>query len=169
MRIKTRSTLLILGCISVSLAMTACGSEKPARDTSGEEKDVTTNSAVYEVAITVTDEDGIFKWKKIPPVELNRGDSVHFVSVSGPAWIIIPDGRIEGTSEGGEWARTEGLLAFRVDQKGATVTVPEDYEDSKDPVEITYSVMARAEINGRIGWGYVHGKNPPPRIIIKPR
>lgn len=169
MRINTKSTFLMMVCISVSLAMTVCGSDRSAQDTSGEEKDVTTNSAVYEVAITVTDEDGIFKWKKIPPVELNRGDSVHFVSVSGPAWIVIPDGWIEGTSGGGEWAKSEGLLAFRVDQKGATVTVPEDYQDSEDPVEITYSVMARAEIDGQIGWGYVHGRNPPPRMIIKPR
>lgn len=167
MRVNTRSTLLMLGCISVSLAMTVCGSDRPAEDKSSEEQDVTTNPTVYEVAITVTDKDGISKWKNIPPVELRRGESVRFVSVSGPAWILIPDGQIEGTAGGSEWAKAKDLLAFRVDQDGATVTVPKDYQMSEETTEISYSVMARTEIDGRVEWGYVHGENPPPRMIIR--
>jgi hypothetical protein len=165
----TRSKLMVLACVSLSLAMTVCGSDGSATDEPTKEPKVMEDPAIQEILITVTEQDGKVTWKNVPPVRVHTGDSIDFKVKIGSAWILIPDGQIESTAGGREWARAKGLLAFELGEDGATVTVPEDYQMDGDEVVITYSIMARADIDGASGWGYVHGENPPPRIIIRKR
>ena len=169
MRNDTKSKLMVLACVSLSLAMTVCGSDGSATDEPNKEPKVTENQTTHEVLITVTQQDGKIKWENVPPVRVHTGDSIDFKMETGSAWILIPDGQIEGTAGGREWARAKGLLAFELGEDGATVTVPEDYQMDGDEAVVTYSIMARADIDGASGWGYVHGENPPPRMIIRPR
>lgn len=103
------------------------------------------------------------KWKKIGPVTVSRGGGVRFKVGIHAAWIIIPDGRIKKSSGGKDWAKGKSFIAFKVENGEAVVMVPKDYPGSTTPVEIHYSVLAR---NAGGEWEYVHGENPPPRIII---
>ena len=106
------------------------------------------------------------KWKKIPPVEVSQGGGVRFTAEADTAWIIIPDAKIRRFSGGKDWARGKSFIAFKVKDGDAVVMVPSNHHDSKTPVVIHYSVLAQ---NPEGEWDYVHGDNPPPRMIIKPR
>lgn len=104
------------------------------------------------------------KWKKIKPVEVPRGGGVRFIVKGGAAWITIPDGQIKRSSGGRDWAKGQSFITFRVEEGEAVVMVPRDYSSPTKTSEIHYSVLAR---NGGGRWEYVHGENPPPRIVIR--
>jgi len=106
------------------------------------------------------------RWKKIPPVTVPRGGGVRFKAEIDTAWIVIPDGKIRKYSGGKDWAKGKSFIAFKVAEGEAVVMVPRDYRESPTPIEIYYSVLAQ---NAGGEWEYVHGDNPPPRMIIPPR
>lgn len=104
------------------------------------------------------------KWKKIPPVKVPRGGGVRFIVEDHAVWIVIPDGKFKRSGGGRDWAKGKSFIAFKVEKGEAVVMVPNDYPSSPADIDIHYSVLAR---NSGGEWEYVHGENPPPRIIIR--
>jgi hypothetical protein len=125
-----------------------------------EEEPVSRTGATYEVSITM-DEDGVEGWSNLRPIELRPGETVNFVATDSTIWILIPEGLLEHAGGTGAWCQTDAFVAFAVDQKGTAVRVPENFP-SEDR-QFHYSVLARRGEH----WGYVHGNNPPPGMIIR--
>ena len=120
---------------------------------------------VHNLAVEAIDEKLRKEWKPLKPVTVKRGEGVLF-SVDGPTvWILIPDGRIKKVFGGTEWAKAKSFITFKVEKGSAVVMVPRDYPNPEKEIEIHYSVLVR-DVNGQ--WEYVHGENPPPKMIVPP-
>jgi len=134
------------------------------QDVTVTEEPVFVHNRVVE-SMKMTDRTG---WKPIKPVTVRRGEGVLFSVEVDTAWIVIPDGNIKKVFGGTEWAKAKSFIAFKVENGSAVVMVPKDYPDSDFDVEIHYSIMARDGTDSS-KWDYVHGENPPPRMIIPPQ
>jgi len=120
---------------------------------------------VHDIAVNLEEVKEEIRWTPIKPVTVQRGEGVLFSVDVNTAWILIPDGEIKAVS-GTEWAKAKSFIAFKVENGSAAVMVPKDYPASEHEVEIHYSVLVR-DVEGR--WEYVHGENPPPKMIIPPK
>jgi len=137
----------------------------PVEDVMIEEQSGTANSEQQTTSADVMERPTeAVTWTKIPPARVTRGGGVRFIAEDHAAWIIIPDGRLKRSSGGKDWAKGKSFVAFKVETGDAVVMVPKDYPRSTTDVEIHYSVLAR---HAGGDWEYVHGENPPPRIIIR--
>ncbi len=113
-----------------------------------------------EVTIELS-KDGTEGWGNIPPVQIRTGTALRFVAPGAKAWIVIPSGVLEHRAGRGEWCAGRGFVAFEVVEGGTTIGLTEEIAVEET---VHYSVMVEREG----AWSYVHGENPPPRMIIGP-
>lgn len=124
-----------------------------------EEKETTELAEPDQEVILELNKDGTEGWKNLPTVTIRTGTTLRFVAPQAKAWIVIPSGVLEHRAGRGEWCAGTGFVAFEVVEGGTTIGLRQEI-----PVEETvhYSVMVEHEG----AWSYVHGSNPPPRMII---
>jgi hypothetical protein len=103
--------------------------------------------------------------QKVKVVEVKQGERIRFIAANLTVFIVIPDNRLQKGHGCEDWTSTASYVAFKIDRGNATVLVPEDYPASESGTSIWYSVMARDGAE----WDYLHGENPPPRMIIRGR
>jgi len=121
-------------------------------------------SFVHEIQVDV-DKEG-FQWAKIGPVRVRRGEGVRFTVMQHTAWILIPEVGFRLVSGGSDWAVGKSITAFKVEKGSALIMLDNSFEDIEPNQEIHYSVLVR-HADGP--WEYVHGDNPPPRMVVPPR
>jgi len=61
---------------------------------------------------------------------------------------------------------SKSYTAFKVENGSAVIRLDECATGAEPEEEMHYSVLVR-QVNGK--WDYVHGKNPPPRMVLPPR
>ena len=154
------SVVIFLAALAVGPACQPGHTDEKPLATTTEEEPMSSVRANYEVSITL-DEKGAEGWGNISTVIVKPGETVHFVAGDAAVWILIPEGLLEHVSGSSEWCKTKTFVAFAVDREGTIVRVPEDFPN--EDRRIHYSVLAR---HGE-SWGYVHGNNPPPGMIIR--
>lgn len=124
-------------------------------------------STEHDVAVESAGTDGKYIWKTIPEVDVSSGDTIRFSSNEHTIWVLIPDNRFKLVEGGSDWVVSKSFTAFKVENGHAIVRLDKCLDESDRPKEmIHYSIMVRdgKEPSGR--WDYVHGDNPPPRMII---
>jgi hypothetical protein len=121
-------------------------------------------SFVHEIQVDL-DKDGI-QWALIQPVKVGRGEAIRFTVQGHTAWVLIPESGFRLVSGGSDWVVGESITAFKVEKGSALIMLDNSFEET-DPVHVIhYSVLAR-HVDGP--WEYVHGENPPPKMIIPPK
>ena len=115
--------------------------------------------------ITSSQEVEFKKGQKVKVVEVKQGQRIKFIAANLTVFIVIPDNRLQKGNGCEDWISTASYVAFRIDKGNATVFVPEDYPAPENGTSIWYSVM----IHDGTEWEYLHGENPPPRMIIRSR
>lgn len=105
------------------------------------------------------------KGQKVKVVEVKQGQRIKFIAANLTVFIVIPDNRLQKGNGCEDWTSTASYVAFKIDKGNATVLVPEGYPASEKGTSIWYSVMIRDGTE----WEYLHGENPPPRMIIRKR
>jgi len=103
------------------------------------------------------------KAKKVPVATVKRGQAIKFVAANLTVFIVIPDPRLQKGNGCEDWTSTDSYVAFKIDKGSARVIVPDDYPASNLDTNIWYSVV----VSDGVDWEYLHGENPPPRIIIR--
>jgi len=122
----------------------------------------------HGVAVELADPDGKYKWKMIPEVDVSSGDTIRFTSNEHTVWILIPDNRFKLVEGGSDWVVSKSFTAFKVEAGYAIVRLDECLGESDTKEKIHYSIMVRDGKDPSGKWDYVHGENPPPRMIIPP-
>jgi hypothetical protein len=121
----------------------------------------------HGVAIELADPDSEYKWKTIPDIDVSSGDTIRFSSKELTVWVLIPDNRFKLVEGGSDWVVSKSFTAFKVEGGYAIVRLDECLDESEDAKEkIHYSIMVRDGKDASGQWDYVHGENPPPRMII---
>ena len=155
--------VLVFAVLAVVPACRPCPDAPATTECEKEQVTVEEPTFVHNLAVEAHDDKVKNAWKLLKPVTAKRGEGVLF-SVDGPtAWILIPDGKIKRVFGGTEWAKAKSFIAFKVENGTAVVMVPRDYPNPEQDIEIHYSVLVQ-NVSGQ--WEYVHGENPPPKIII---
>ena len=121
---------------------------------------------VHDVVVNMEDVKGKVQWRPIEPVTARRGEGIRFVVREHTAWVLIPESGFRLVSGGSDWATGASITAFKVKNGEAVIMLDESFSDKEDLRVIHYSVLAR-HIEGQ--WEYVHGENPPPRMIVPAR
>ncbi len=103
------------------------------------------------------------KAKNVRVVTVKRGEAVKFVAANLTVFIMIPDPRLQEGNGCEDWTATDSYVAFKIHRGSARVIVPDNYPASDPGTNIWYSVM---DFDG-VDWEYLHGENPPPKIIIR--
>lgn len=156
----TIAAAAVLLAVLVAAPACQCESEVPIMNTN------------HEVAVDLTDpdaKDAKYKWKLIPEIDVSSGDTIRFTSNEHTVWILIPDNRFKLVEGGSDWVVSKSFTAFKVEDGYAIVRLDECLDRSDDAKEkIHYSIMVREGKDPTGRWGYVHGENPPPRMIVPP-
>ena len=151
-----------MGCSQLSAAACQPCPEPPAQAEKTPEKVVQVEpTSVHEVTVDL-DKEGI-QWAKIKPVTVRRGEGIRFTVKQHTAWILIPEVGFRLVSGGSDWAVGKSFTALKVEKGSALIMLDNSFEDIEPNQEIHYSVLVR-HADGP--WEYVHGDNPPPKIII---
>lgn len=152
--------------LAVILIVSACGPEQAPIEDRGEtpvtaEPDPPT-APTYEFVIEA-DEKGPEGWGVVPEIRLLPGESVGLRFGGARVWMLIPDSSLEVFGTGVRKAEGEGFTALTFGEGGVILRLPDAYAaESRD---FHYSVLA--QVGGDEGrWSYIHGNNPPPRMII---
>ena len=153
-----RNTVVVAAMLlAVLVAAPACQCD------SVEPIDITEHGVEVELVKT----DSEYKWKTIPEIDVSSGDTIRFTSNEHTVWILIPDNRFKLVEGGSDWVVSKSFTAFKVEDGYAIVRLDECLDRSDDAKEkIHYSIMVRAAKDPSGRWGYVHGENPPPRMIV---
>lgn len=140
------TALLISGLV----ALVACGAAKPQPPPTAPpvEKDVP-----FE------------KGQKVKTVTVKRGEVIKFIAANLEVFVVIPDPNFEPGNGCEDWTAAASYVAFRIDKGSARVIVPDTYPDPDREKTIWYSVMVFDGADSE----YLHGENPPPKIIIPKR
>ncbi len=110
-----------------------------------------------------------YKFKTIPEIDVSSGDTIKFISNEYTIWVLIPDNRFKLVEGGSDWVVSKSFTAFKVEGGYAIVRLDERLEASDRPKEkIHYSIMVLDGKDSSDKWDYVHGENPPPRMVVPP-
>ncbi|MCW8984380.1 MAG: hypothetical protein OQK55_03490 [Thermoanaerobaculales bacterium] len=123
----------------------------------------------HDVAVEQAEPDSKYPWKTIPDIDVSSGDTIRFTTNEHTIWVLIPDNRFKLVEGGSDWVVSKSFTAFKV-AGYAIIKLDKCLDESDSPKEkIHYSIMVLdgKEESGR--WEYVHGDNPPPRMIVPPR
>jgi hypothetical protein len=152
---KTMIAAVVLLAALVAAPACQCDSVEPTKATK------------HGVAVELADPDSKYKWKTIPDIDVSSGDTIRFSSNEHTIWVLIPDNRFKLVEGGSDWVVSKSFTAFTVEGGSAIVRLDECLDDSEDDKEkIHYSIMVRDGKDPSGQWDYVHGENPPPRMII---
>lgn len=151
---------------AVIMIVPACGPE-PAPVEGRGETPVTAvpdppTAPTYEFVIEA-DEKGPEGWGVIPAIRLLPGESVRLRFAGARVWMLIPDTSLEVVGTGVRKAEGDGFTALTFGEDGVILRL--SATDAAGIREFHYSVLALEGVDkGR--WSYIHGNNPPPRMII---
>lgn len=151
---------------AVIMVSPACGPEPDA----GEGREETPVTAVpdpptaptYELVIEA-DAEGPEGWGVVPEIRLLPGESVRLRFAGARVWMLIPDTSLEVFGTEVRRAEGEGFTALTFGEDGVIFRLPA--ADAAGIREFHYSVLALEGV-GKERWSYIHGNNPPPRMII---
>ncbi len=164
-RWQSRWILATIALSSFVLVGGACPPEKV------EEKEQTGGTIVMEQPTPVErhvverDPDKPGTWKPLPVVRVQTGKPAGIDFGSATAWILIPDTSLEVFGENVDSVQHDNFTAIKVTGGELVLALPQGY--GGEVKEFLYSVLA-ADQTERPLWDYVHGANPPPRMIIGP-
>jgi hypothetical protein len=119
---------------------------------------------VHEVAVDLEKDE--VTWARIKPVAVRRGEGIRVNVGNHTAWVLIPESGFKLVSGGSDWATGDSFTAFKVERGSALIMLDDSFEEGEPSVEIHYSVMVR---HAGGDWEYIHGENPPPKMIIPPK
>jgi hypothetical protein len=149
--------------IVVGTALLAALVAIPVCQVESEEPPMKTN---HRIALEWEEIEGKITWRKIQPLTVRSGDTIRIDAGEHTAWILIPDDRFKLLEGGSDWVISRSFTAFKV-AEGSTVIMLDECESGAEPKEeMHYSVLVR-HVKGH--WEYVHGDNPPPKMIIPPK
>ena len=126
-------------------------------------------STEHNVAVELAGPDDTYNWKTIPEVDVSSGDTIRFSSNEHTIWVLIPDNRFKLIEGGSDWVVSKSFTAFKVEGSYAIVRLDECLAESETKENIHYSIMVRGGKDPSGRWDYIHGKNPPPKMIIPPK
>jgi hypothetical protein len=107
-------------------------------------------------------------YAKIPAIRVHRGGTIMFTAATGTAFFLFPDKGLGTVVDGVDMVAGGPFVAFKVgDGRIGVLKVPRGFPDSKNDVEIPYSVLACTGEGIGMKCQYVEGKSPP-KIIIPP-
>ena len=149
------ATLLL--AVLVAAPACQCESEVPIKVTE------------HVVGIEPAESESKYHWKKIPEIDVSSGDTIRFISNEHTIWVMIPDNRFKVVEGGGDWVVSKSFTAFTLSDGYAIVKMDECLTPAETKETIHYSIMVRAVEDPSDRWDYVHGENPPPRMIVRPR
>ncbi len=116
----------------------------------------------FELVIEA-DDRGPEGWGVVPPIRLRPGESARLRFAGARVWMLIPDTSLEIFGTDVRKAEGEGFTALTFGEDGIILRLPA--ADTAGIREFHYSVLALGGVDkGR--WSYIHGNNPPPRMII---
>jgi hypothetical protein len=123
----------------------------------------------HDVAVGKAEPDSKYPWKTIPDIDVSSGDTIRFTTNEHTIWVLIPDNRFKLVEGGSDWVISTSFTAFKVD--GYAIIKLDECLDEADAAKekIHYSIMVRDGESPSGRWDYVHGNNPPPRMIVPPR
>ena len=105
------------------------------------------------------------KWKPIKTITVRGSETILIEVGNNSVWFLVPDNRFTLLEGDCEWVASQSFTAFKI-EKGYAVIRLDECGAGAEPVEgIHYSVLVQ-DVDGK--WDYVHGNNPPPRMIIPP-
>jgi len=123
---------------------------------------------VHNIAVESRETVTGIEWKPVKPIIVKRGEAVNFPVNGATAWFLIPDGLFKKVAGGADWAKAKSFISFKVENGSAIVMVPKDYPPFDKDVVIHFSILVRHDKDQPGQWEYVHGENPPPKMIIPP-
>jgi hypothetical protein len=126
-------------------------------------------STEHDIAVQLADPGSKYNWKTIPDIDVSSGDTIRFTSNEHTIWVLIPDNRFKLVEGGSDWVISKSFTAFKVSGGYAIVRLDECLDTSEAKESIHYSIMVRDGKEGSERWDYIHGENPPPRMIVPPR
>lgn len=150
----TIAVAAVLLAMLVAAPACQCESEEPKKPTK------------HDIAVALDDDDAQYRWKPIETITVQSGDTIRFTVKEHTAWILIPDDRFRLLDGGSDWVASKSYTAFKVENGSAVIRLDECATGAEPEEEMHYSVLVR-QVNGK--WDYVHGKNPPPRMVLPPR
>jgi hypothetical protein len=153
-----RNTIVVAAVLlAVLVAAPACrGETEESRD----------ENLDRNIVVAPEDVKGEYKWKRITPAKVHRGETIPIDVGQNAALFLFPTDGIKLVSGGSDLVISRSFTAFRVEGSGAVIMVDPCFPDSGADQEIHYSVLARRSDDPVGRWDYVHGNNPPPKIII---
>lgn len=154
----TIAVAAVLLAVLVAAPACQCESEVPIKKTE------------HDVGIEPAGPDGKYYWKTIPEIDVSSGDTIRFTANEHTIWVLIPDNRFKLVEGGSDWVVSKSFTAFKVESGYAIVRLDKCLDEADAPKDkINYSIMVLEgkDLSGR--WDYVHGDNPPPRMIVPRR
>ncbi len=153
---NTMIAAVVLLAVLVAAPACQCDSVEPIEKTK------------YDVTVELADPDSKpqYKWTTISEIDVSSGDTIRFTSNEHTIWVLIPDNRFKLVEGGGDWVVSKSFTAFKVERGYAIVRLDECCTKSDEKEMIHYSIMVRDGKDPSGRWDYVHGNNPPPRMII---
>jgi hypothetical protein len=134
------------------------------------ESEVPIKTTEFDVAAELAAPDDRYRWKTIPEIDISSGDTIRFTSNEHTIWVLIPDNRFKLVEGGSDWVVSKSFTAFKVENGYAIVRLDKCLDESDRPKEkINYSIMVREGKDHSGPWSYIHGDNPPPRMIVPRR
>lgn len=109
-----------------------------------------------------------YPWRSIGPVTVHRGETIPIEVGDNAALFLFPTDGIKLVSGGSDLVISRSFTAFRVEDGRAVIMVDRCFPGSEAEQQIHYSVLARQRSDSAGQWDYVHGENPPPKMIIPP-
>ena len=150
--------------IAVAVVLLAVLVAAPACQCESEESERPKTNHIVTVEL---DEKGVpYKWKPIKSITVRGSETILIDVGDNKVWFLIPDDRFTLLEGGSEWVASSSFTAFKI-EKGWAVIRLDECDAGAEPVEgAHYSVLVQ-DVDGE--WDYVHGKNPPPEMIVPPR
>jgi hypothetical protein len=151
---------------AVIMIVSACGPEQAPIEDRGETP-VTAMpdppaAPTFDLVIEA-DAQGPEGWGVVPVIRLRPGESVRLRFAGARVWMLIPDTSLEVFGTGVRKAEGDGFTALTFGEDGVILQL--SAVDAAGIREFHYSVLALEGVDkGR--WSYIHGNNPPPRMII---
>jgi hypothetical protein len=109
-----------------------------------------------------------YKWGTIEDIDISSGDTVRIIPNEYKVWILIPDNRFKLVSGGSDWVISKTFTAFKAMDEDAVIELDAYFPEDKPKETIHYSILVHRGKDPSDGWDYVHGNNPPPRMIVPP-
>jgi len=124
--------------------------------------------SVPSIAVELGDAQAKYKWRPIREFSVRCGESIPINVGDNIALFLIPSDRFKPGQGISDWVVSKTFTAFKVEGGEATIMLDECFPASEPDLVIQYSVLARHAEDRPGEWDYVHGENPPPRMIVPP-